>query len=63
MKTELKPLSEIRKAVPGACFHGEVWCRCPYCGKGHELMGKRPIRSQDGYRIYLCDCGEQFKDK
>lgn len=22
--------------VFGACFHGEVWYRCPHCGKGIE---------------------------
>lgn len=52
----------IKNALPGECFHGEVWMRCPYCRKATEMVGSTPIKVQDGYRIYKCECGELFKD-
>lgn len=55
---------ELRSAIGGACFHGEVWVRCPHCGWGHEMMGERPkFTRDDGTKIYQCkNCGELFYD-
>lgn len=52
----------LRDCIPGACFHGEVWVECLYCGKGHELMGCSSDR-KDGYLIIKCECGNYFRDK
>lgn len=27
---------EKKRLLPGDCFHGEIWCRCPYCFTGIE---------------------------
>lgn len=62
LENQLK-LWEIKDALGGACFHGEVWAICPYCHKRHELMGSTPIRVEHGYRIYKCSCGKLFKDR
>ena len=37
---------ELKDALPGACFHGEVWVKCPYCGKATEL-GYFPQKNMD----------------
>lgn len=37
----LKPFkdSEIKKAaVSLACFHGETWYKCPWCGKTLNIL-------------------------
>lgn len=52
----------LRDCIPGDCFHGEVWVRCPYCGKGHEMTGCNSDR-KDGYLIVECECGNYFKDR
>lgn len=63
-KHEAINVYEIEEACPGACFHGEVWVRCPYCGRGNEMAGAKPIRKKDGWRLYKCDCCERiFKDR
>ena len=33
-------VNDLRDSLSGACFHGEVWVKCPYCGTGHEMMKK-----------------------
>ena len=53
---------KIENALTGACFHGEVWVRCPHCHEAHEMVGSTPLMVKDGYRIYRCKCGELFKD-
>ena len=59
-----KNVNLIPEALKGACFHGEVWVRCPHCKSGAELMGKPAIDKQEGYFIYKCDeCGKLFKDR
>ncbi len=54
---------EIPSALSGACFHGEVWMKCPHCMKAHQMVGWTPLKVKDGYRIYRCSCGELFKDR
>lgn len=56
---------KLYRATEGACFHGEVWERCPYCKWGHEMMGKRPkyTRESGRVKIYECEhCGKLFYD-
>lgn len=54
----------IPRALSGACFHGEVWVKCPHCMSGNQMMGKKELYKQDGYSIYKCDeCGKLFKDR
>ena len=54
---------DIPHCYSGACFHGEVWVRCPHCNKAHEMVGSKPLMEKDGYYIYRCSCGKLFKDK
>jgi len=55
---------KIPNALAGACFHGEVWVKCPHCMSGNQMMGKQALYKQDGYSIYKCDeCGKLFKDR
>lgn len=54
---------EIKDALSGACFHGEVWVRCPYCYEAHQMVGSTPVAVKDGFRIYKCSCGKLFKDR
>ena len=57
-------ISSIPKSMRGACFHGEVWVRCPYCHSGNELMGATPEFRIDKWEVYKCEkCGKYFKDK
>jgi len=56
-------LYTMKESEPGACFHGEVWVRCPYCGKAMQLVGVEPVATIKNYRIFRCSCGELFKDK
>jgi len=54
----------IPNALYGACFHGEVWVRCPKCLEAIEIVGARPVDEVKGYRIYKCrKCGDLFKDR
>ncbi len=54
----------IPNALYGACFHGEVWVKCPKCGEALEVVGAHPIDKVNGYRIYKCKkCGNLFKDR
>lgn len=54
----------IPNALSGACFHGEVWVKCPRCNSGNQMMGKEALYKKDGWFIYKCDnCGKLFKDK
>ena len=54
----------IPNALSGACFHGEVWVKCPHCMSGNQMMGKQALYKQDEYSIYKCDeCGKLFKDR
>lgn len=55
---------KIPNALPGACFHGEVWVKCPHCNAGNQMMGRQALYKQDEYRVYKCDeCGKLFKDR
>lgn len=63
MEEEQVNLWEIKDALSGACFHGEVWVRCPYCKEAHEMVGSTPLIRKDGYDIYRCDCGKLFKNR
>lgn len=60
---ELKNINvnKLRDSLGGACFHGEVWVKCPYCGKAHETMGCHDRK--DGYYIIKCECGNYFRDR
>lgn len=53
-------------ALYGACFHGEVWVRCPHCKDGIEMMGMlgKEVDTYKSYRIYQCsNCKGYFKDR
>lgn len=55
----------VHSAVSGACFHGEVWVRCPHCKMGNEMMGARPkcTREKGRVKIYECEhCKKLFYD-
>lgn len=57
-------ISNILRAEPGACFHGEVWVRCPHCHAGNEMMSARSEFKIDDWCVYKCEkCGKYFKDK
>ena len=62
----LKPFkdSEIKKAaVSLACFHGETWYKCPWCGKNFEhfdAVYERKGITKTGNGVYICDCGRKF---
>ena len=61
---ELKNINvnELKSSLLGACFHGEVWVRCPYCGSATEIGYFPP--EKDGYFIIKCDnCKNIYKDK
>jgi hypothetical protein len=36
---ELKSINvnDLRDSLRGACFHGEVWVKCPCCGRYIEI--------------------------
>lgn len=56
----------LPNALSGACFHGEVWMRCPHCNYGIEMMGMfgKEIDTYESYRIYQCPkCKCYFKDR
>jgi hypothetical protein len=38
---ELKSINvnDLRDSLRGACFHGEVWVECPYCGRYIKISG------------------------
>ena len=57
LETEEKPNEEyIPRLLGGACFHGEVWMRCPHCGVGIEAHG-----IPDGVKIHKCHkCGGKY---
>lgn len=61
-KHEKINLLQIPSALLGACFHGEVWVKCPKCKIGYEVVGSEPLAVRNGYRIYRCVCGQMFKD-
>ena len=61
-KHEKIDVIDIPKANSGACFHGEVWMKCPHCGEAHQMVGWRPLKVKDGWNIYRCSCGKLFKD-
>jgi uncharacterized C2H2 Zn-finger protein len=59
-------VDKLKDARAGGCFHGEVWIRCPYCGKEVELVGYDPVltRIKDGYFIIKCKrCKKYYKDR
>ena len=52
-------------AIPGACFHGEVWMQCPHCKEGFEMYGMmgKEVAIEGKYKAYRCpNCHEYFKD-
>lgn len=50
------------EAIFGDYFHGELWVKCPHCGKGKEIIGATPVKEVGGYKIYKCgSCGKYFK--
>ena len=53
----------VPHVLPGACFHGECWERCPHCGDSIEMMGNRSRSERvDGVRITLCPyCDNPFR--
>lgn len=54
-------LNTMPRALPGDCFHGEIWVKCPHCQSGNEMMGAEPVFVRDGIRVYECeDCGKLF---
>lgn len=54
----------IEEALPGHCFHGEVWAQCPHCNKAYEMQSFKPIFIHGGWNIYKCNnCGKLFKDR
>ena len=57
-------INKIPDAKSGACFHGEVWVRCPHCNNTIEIQGARYEYKENGFRVYKCkSCGKYFKDK
>lgn len=55
---------EVKSALPGDCFHGEVWLRCPYCLRGTQIVGKPPADIKGRWIFYECDvCGKIFKEE
>ena len=54
-------VNKLRDSRTGACFHGEVWVRCPYCETAHQMVGCSDRK--DGYYIVKCNCGNYFRDK
>ena len=60
-KHEEMDVYRIPDAISGACFHGEVWMKCPHCGRAHEMVGWTPFAKRKGFRIYKCNCGKLFK--
>ena len=61
MKLEKLDVKTLKDSLPGACFHGEVWVKCPYCGKATEIGYFPP--EKDGYFIIECECGKLYRDK
>ena len=58
--------ASLPDALPGACFHGEVWMRCPHCKEEIEMMGMygKEVDAYKEYRIYQCPrCKGYFKDR
>lgn len=54
----------IPEALAGACFHGEVWIRCPHCRNAIEIYGTRGEYEKDKFRYYKCEkCKKMFKDR
>lgn len=54
----------IKDAIPGPCFHGEVWVKCPYCKEPQELMGVTPIMEIDGCKMFKCSkCDMTYKER
>lgn len=51
----------LKDSLSGACFHGEVWVRCPHCGKATEISYYPNVK--DGYFIIKCECGKLYRDK
>lgn len=57
-------IEKIPQALYGACFHGEVWIRCPFCQEGLETMGAKEEYCNAKFRFYKCKkCGKLFKDR
>ena len=62
----LKPFKdgEIKKAaVSLACFHGETWYKCSWCGKNFEYFDavyERKGITKIGNGVYICDCGRKI---
>lgn len=49
---------KVKDALPGACFHGEVWHRCPYCDDAWEAMGATYKDVMGIGKTYKCEkCG------
>ena len=59
--TKIESVDIIPTALSGACFHGEVWVKCPHCGKAHQVVGWTPLMKKGRYDVYRCDCGKLFK--
>lgn len=54
-------VESLKDSLPGACFHGEVWVKCPYCGEGTEISYFPP--EKNGYFIIKCNCGKLYRSK
>ena len=55
-------VSQLKEAISGDCFHGEVWVKCPHCNSGVELVGITTECTKDGYDIVKCPtCKKLFK--
>lgn len=60
ISTELMKI--IAPVIPGACFHGECWCRCPHCRSSFEANNaERFQRSVHNENVKFCPhCGYGF---
>ena len=57
-------MDNIKEALPGACFHGEVWMSCPHCGEAFESYSAHSEYVKGKFRYYKCTkCGNMFKDR
>lgn len=61
-KQELSQIdvSQLAPALTGACFHGEIWVRCPYCTAGNEISNVTDHKN-GYYIIKCCSCHQYFK--
>ncbi len=66
MDLEKIDVDKLKDARPAGFFHGEIWMKCPYCGKDIEMMGFNPglTRIKDGYNIIRCmRCKKYYRDR